>query len=299
MSRFNQMLVAILLALAPAAMAAPEKKVVLGVFLPTVVANGQERFELSEKLGAALEKELGRPVLVKNFGRYEDLAEASKKLLDIAIVETWAGIQLSPSPEVLAAAEIEGDLHQRWAVVSHQKGPVAGLDDRRIAVPRGVKSLTGKFLTNVVFRGDLDTRKFKVVQVPNAESALQMLQAKSVGAAVVPVGQAPKDARVLFRSDRIPGVVAVVLKGNAEGLRPAVLAVKDVAPFNRFVAPPVGDISELKTLLTKGPPPRVPIMADSPVLRPDSTAFVDMGEVGLVLPSFLEHMEAPEHTPDD
>ena len=46
---------------------------------------------------------------------------------------------------------------------------------------QGAGAADPKFVTNVVFAGDLDARKhFKLTPVPNVESALKMLEAKGV-----------------------------------------------------------------------------------------------------------------------
>lgn len=277
--------------------ASAAEKVVLGVFLPTSIAEGQKRFEVSEQLGVALGKALDAQVVVKNFGRFEDMQAASGKGLDLMIADGWAAVQLAGTNELLATTDTGGD--QRWAVISRQKGTVATLKGKKLAVPRGMKKLVPKFVTNVMFEGDLDANHFKLLPVPNVESALQTLDSKAADAALVPLSHVPKSARVLFRSDRLPAVVAINLRGNATALREGLLSLGSIAPLKKFGAPNEREIASFRTLLFRGAPAKLPVMATTAVLRPDSAALVDMGEVGLVLPSFVGFVESPAEKPDD
>ncbi|MGA9526029.1 MAG: PhnD/SsuA/transferrin family substrate-binding protein [Myxococcaceae bacterium] len=280
--------------------ASAKDAVTLGVFLPTTMNDGQARFEASEQLGAALEKSLGQKVIVRNFGRWEDFSKAAKGQLDVAVVDAWAAVQLSGNVTPVALGAVDGDTWQRWAVVTRGRTLVKDLDGKRLAVPRGVKSLDPKFVSNVIFAGDLRAdRHFKFVPVPTAESALAALETKSADAALVPAQHVPKGAHVSYRSAKLLGVVVLDLKKGGEDLRPAFTALEKVGPFDRFVAPDENELNALKKLLTKGPPARTPVLASHPMVRADADGLVDMKQVGLVLPSFLEYVHAPTETPDD
>ncbi len=275
-------------------------RVTLGVFLPTTMADGQKRFEVSEALGRALEARLGKPVVVKNFGRYEDFAQAAKAGLDVVVVDAWAAAHLGPKDEPVAMGVIGGETHQRWGVVTSQRGLVKDLAGKRLAVPRGVRSLDAKFVTNVVFAGDLEAeRHFKLESVPNAESALKMLESKAADAALVPLAHVPEGTRAVYRSSRVPGVVVLSLKGDAAAVRAAFEGMGEVGPFSGFTAPKERDLSALRVLLTKGVARRQVVVAESPIVRPVPEAMVDVREVGLVLPTFLDLMDNPKETPDD
>lgn len=279
---------------------AQKDRVTLGVFLPTTMADGQKRFEVSEQIGAALEKRLGKPVVVKNFGRYEDFAQAAKSGLDVVVVDAWAAAHLGPKDEPVAMGVVGNDTHQRWAVVTAQKGAVKDLGGKRLAVPRGVRSLDAKFVSNVIFVGDLEAqRHFKLESVPNAESALKMLESKAADAALVPLTHVPDGTRTIYRSARLPGVVVLALKADPAEVRAAFEAMGAVGPFSRFTAPKEKDMRELRALLTRGVPRRQIAVAESPVVRPVPEAMVDVGEVGLVLPAFLDLMDNPKETPND
>ena len=70
------------------------------------------------------------------------------------------------------------------------------LSGKRLAITKGAGPSDSKFVSNVIFAGDLDAQKhFKLVSVPNVESALKMLEAKGAEAALVPLVHAPKDAQ--------------------------------------------------------------------------------------------------------
>jgi hypothetical protein len=156
----SRLLIGLLLvcALAPAAWA--QKKTTLGVFLPTTLADGQERFDFAEKLAAQLGTALDQPMAAKSFGRYEDFAKAiSDGTLDFAMVDAWAAVQLGPKATPLAFAALSGDTTQRWAVISYGKGSVKDLSGKRLALTKGAGPSDPKFVSNVIFAGDLDAQK--------------------------------------------------------------------------------------------------------------------------------------------
>jgi len=289
----------LLCAWAPAAWA--QKKSTLGVFLPTSFTDGQERFEFAEKLAAQLSTATGQPVAAKSFGRYEDFSKAiSDGLLDFGVVDGWAAVQLGPKATPVAFAAVSGDTGQRWAIVSNARGSVKDLAGKRLAITKGAGAMDAKFLSNVVFAGDLDAQKhFKLVSVPNVESALKMLEAKGAEAALVPAVHAPKDMRVLFRSNKVPGALLVNLKGDAENLQEGLPRLQPVAPFSAFVKVQGREFEEFRKLLQQGPPRRQPVIVDSPTLRVDTDALVKSDQLNPVLPSFTSAMDVSAEQPDD
>jgi hypothetical protein len=296
-ARLSLMGLALLCAWAPAAWA--EKKTTLGVFLPTTLTEGQARFEFAEKLAAQLGSALGQPVAAKSFGRYEDFSKAiSDGTLDFAVVDAWAAVQLGPKAVPVAFAALAGDTAQRWAVISYGKGSVKDLSGKRLALTKGAGTSDPKFVSNVIFAGDLDAQKhFKLVSVPNVESALKMLEAKGAEAALVPLAHAPKDARVIYRSTKVPGAVFVTLRGsNVDEDLPKLGAV---APFSAFVKVQGHDFDDFRKLVQQGPPRRQPVIVESPVLRVDTDALVNSAELNPVLPNFTTAMEVSDEQPDD
>jgi ABC-type amino acid transport substrate-binding protein len=282
-------------ALAPAAWA--QKKTTLGVFLPTTLADGQERFAFAEKLAAELSTSMGQSVAAKSFGRYEDFSKAiSDGTLDFAVVDGWAAVQLGAKATPVAFAALSGDTSQRWAVISYGKGAVKDLAGKKMAIAKGAGPSDPKFVSNVIFAGDLDAQKhFKLVSVPNVESALKMLEAKGAEAALVPLAHVPKDAKVLYRSTKVPGALLVTLRGaELEENLP-----KAVAPFSAFVKIQGKDFEDFRKLVQQGPPRRQPVIVDSPTLRVDTDALVTSGELNPVLPNFTSAMDVSDEQPDD
>ncbi|MBU8896504.1 hypothetical protein DRW03_24270 [Corallococcus sp. H22C18031201] len=286
--------------LATPAFAAP-KKSTLGVFLATTLADGQERFQYAEALASKLEAELGRPVAAKSFGRYEDFARAvSEGLLEFAVVDAWAAAQLGARAVPVAYASRSGETQQRWAIVALQKGTVKELAGKRLALVKGAGPADPKFVTHVVLGGDLDAQKhFKLVPVPNVESALKMLEAKGAEAALVPVSHVSKDMRVLFRSGRVPGAVLVDLKGGAEALRGALGRVGAVAPFDAFLAIQGKEFDDFRKLVAQGPPRRQPVFAEAPEVRVSAPVLVKSDELGPALPPFTQDLAVSADQPDD
>jgi ABC-type amino acid transport substrate-binding protein len=298
-SRLLMLGLVLLCAWAPAAWA--QKKTTLGVFLPTSFTDGQERFEFAEKLAAQVSSALGQPVAAKSFGRYEDFSRAvSDGLVDFAVVDAWAAVQLGSRATPVAWASRSGETQQRWAIVSTQKGVVKDLAGKRLALVKGAGPADPKFVTHVVLGGDLDAqRHFKVVPVPNVESALKMLEARGAEAALVPLAHVPKDVRVLFRSGRVPGAVLVDLRGQGDVVAGALGSVGAVPPFDAFARVQGRDFEDFRRLVTQGPPRRQPVLAEAPDVRVDAEVLVRSEELGPALPSFAEDLAVSAEQPDD
>ena len=302
--RMGWVLVALLGLMGSGAQAAGDKrKLTLGVFLPTTMADGQERFRFAEKLAAGLGAALGEPVVGRSFGRYEDFAKAaSDGSLDLAVVDGWAAANSTAKLEPIALGTVQGDTHQRWAVVASGKGYVKDLRGKRLAVIKGAGPNDAKFVTNAIFGGDLEAQKHfgKLVPVPSVESALKVLEVKSAEAVLIPALHAPKDAQVLYRSNRLLGAVVVSLRGGrAQEFQTALRSLGAVVPFDKFAEASADDVADFRKLITNGPPKRQPVMAESPGHKLDTTLLVNPKEVGPRLPSFVESMEIAKEQPDD
>ncbi|HLL53030.1 MAG TPA: hypothetical protein VK447_05750 [Myxococcaceae bacterium] len=304
-SRMGWALVALLSVWASFAQAAGEKqrKLTLGVFLPTTMTDGQERFRFAEKLAAGLGAALGEPVVGRSFGRYEDFAKAaSDGSLDLAVVDGWAAAASTAKLEPIALGAVQGETHPRWAVVSTGRGLVKDLRGKRLAIIKGAGPSDAKFVTHAVFAGDLEAQKHfgKLVTVPSVESALKVLEVKSAEAVLIPALHAPKDAQVLFRSNRLLGAVVVSLRGNrADEFKTALRSLGAVEPFEKFSDASADDVADFRKLIQNGPPKRQPAMAESPGHKLDTNLLVSPKEIGPRLPSFVESMEISKEQPDD
>lgn len=289
-----------LLAWAPAAGAAP-KKATLGVFLPSTLSDGQQRFQYAESLAAKLTAATGRPTGAKSFARYEDFSKAvSEGIVDFAVVDSWAAVQLGSKATPVALAPLSGDTSQRWAIVSNAKGSVKDLAGKRLAIVKGAGAADPKFVTNVVLAGDLDAKKhFKLTPVPNVESALKMLEAKGAEAALVPLSLVPEGVRVLYRSSKVPGAVLVGMRGDEDDLTKNLQKLEPVAPFGAFVAVQGKELEDFKKLLQSGPARRQPVLVDVPALRVETRALMEPSALQPVLPSFADALDVSAEQPDD
>lgn len=289
-----------LLAWAPAAGAAP-KKATLGVFLPSTLSDGQQRFQYAESLAARLTAATGRPTGAKSFARYEDFSKAvSEGIVDFAVVDSWAAVQLGSKATPVALAPLSGDTSQRWAIVSNAKGSVKDLAGKRLAIVKGAGAADPKFVTNVVLAGDLDAKKhFKLTPVPNVESALKMLEAKGAEAALVPLSLVPEGVRVLYRSSKVPGAVLVGMRGDEDDLTKNLQKLEPVAPFGAFVAVQGKELEDFKKLLQSGPARRQPVLVDVPALRVETRALMDPSVLQPVLPSVADALDVSAEQPDD
>ena len=291
---------ALLCAWAPAAGAAP-KKATLGVFLPSTLTDGQQRFQYAESLAAKLTAATGRPTGAKSFARYEDFSKAvSEGLVDFAVVDSWAAVQLGAKATPVALAPLSGETSQRWAIVSNAKGSVKDLAGKRLAIVKGAGAADPKFVTNVVLAGDLDAKKhFRLTPVPNVESALKMLEAKGAEAALVPLSHVPEGVRVLFRSSKVPGAVLVGMRGDADDLTKNLQKLEPVAPFGAFVAVQGKELEDFRKLLQSGPARRQPVLVDVPALRVETRALMDPSALQPVLPSVADALDVSAEQPDD
>lgn len=294
-------LLVLCIALSSLAALAADKKFTVGVFLPTSINEGQARFDFGEALAKALAGPLGQPTASKNFARFEDFTKAAQDgTLDLAVVDAFALAQTNLKGDPIALAVIGGQTHRRWLLVARGGNSVKELAGQKLAVPKAAAGQEAKFATNVVFGGDYQAQKgFKVVSVPSVDSALKAVEAKSASAALVPQTDVPKELKVIYRSPRIAGAMVVALKGDVAAQKAAVLGVSAIGPVGKFTEVRDSELLELKALVQKGPPKRVPFVAESPTLRPELEPIVDMKEVGFVLPDFLEQVDSPSERPDD
>jgi len=163
-------------------------EVVVGVFLPISVADGEQRFQVAQQLASGLQQGLGVPVEGRSFGRFEDFTKAlASGEIAVGVVDGWVAGQLPAGISLLAVGHSAGD-KQRVQLVAKEKKTVPALAGARLAVVRGATGQEGKLLSNLFFQGDLPAPKhFKLVPVPNAESALEAIQAGAADAAVLTV----------------------------------------------------------------------------------------------------------------
>jgi len=285
------------------AQGADKRKLALGVFLPSTMTDAQERFRFAEKLAAGLGTALGEPLVGRSFGRYEDFSKAvSDGSLDVAVVDGWAAAEAATRFEPVALGVVGGETHPAWAVVAATQGVVKDLKGKRLAVLKGSgASFDAKFVTHVVFAGDLEAQKHfgKWVSTPSVESSLKVLEVKSADAILIPAMHVPKGAHVLFRSGRVLGAVVMATHARAADVQAALKSLGAVEPFDKFVNASADEVAGFKRLLQNGPPKRQPVLTESPLLRLDPPALINPREVGLTLPTFIESMEIAREQPED
>ena len=274
--------------------------VTIGVFLPTSIGEGQGRYDFGQKLAAALSKSLGTTVTAQNFAKYGDfLAAINQHKISLGVVDGWIAAQMSDRIKVVAAAVVKGETRQRWMVVSREGRSVPSLQGKRLAVARGTGQEVS-FINNAIFDGNLAADKhFKFTFVPAIESGTKMYEVRSVDAVLLPESLVPAKASVVYRSSPIPIATVVAAAGARPELLTAIEGIGAVGPFDRFVTTDLGDLANLKRLISKGPPPRVPLLASAPPLRPDTHALVTFRGIPTALPAFLDYLPSSKELPDD
>lgn len=281
--------------------AAP-RKLIVGVYLPGTIADGAGRFAFAEAFAESLGAATQREGVARNFGRYEDFQKAvSSGLLEVIIVDGYVVAQSGLKYTPLGTAIRSQDQGGRWAIISRNKvSSMKGLQGKRLAVLKAAKGGEAKFVANTIFMGDYDVQKnFRIVPVPDVESALKSLEAKSVEAALVPLTSVPAGANVVFRSSKLPSAVVGAVRGDTDSVGEALLTLGKIAPFEKFIPPAREEIAAFSQLVARGPAKRTCVMADSPTVRVDANALIRFNEVGKVMPAFTDYIAAPTETPDD
>lgn len=291
-------MVSLLVSVALSASAQERESAEIGVFLPASVVDGQQRLEIAETLAAKLSDASGLAVTGKSFGRFEDFAQAlATGSITVGLVDGWVAGHLPSNVEAIAVGLGSAE-KGRLQLVAKTKQTVPSLKGARLAVVRGTSGQEGKFLTNVLFAGDLQAQKhFKLVPVPNAESALQALEAGAADAAVV-LSNAAKGLAVAYDGPSFPTAFVVTGKKALPKALQAALLKTPVAPIERFTASRGDELDAVRALTQRGAGRRGPVMAESPIERFDP-ALIDYAELGLSLPAFTSSVRLPEESPDD
>jgi hypothetical protein len=285
---------------AAVAHAAPESSITVGVFLPTTLADGQQRYDYGEKLAAALGTALGgaKPT-ARNFARYADFQDAWKTgKLDVAVVDAWIAAEASDSP--IALASIGGTTKRRWAIVGKQSKTFSQILGKPLALTRGAGTADIGFVSNVVFDGALVADKaLGPTFAPSIESAIKMWQLGNADAVLVPAPLAPADGKILYQSSPLPIAVVLVQKSKEAALRKILTSLPAIAPFDAFTTGGAEDIASLRRLIVSGPAARPPVWADTPPLSIDLKGLVTWKGFAPTLPSLTELSTPGKEQPDD
>ncbi len=273
----------------------------VGVFLPTTLADGQQRFDFGEKLAQALGTALGQKATARNFARYADFMEAlSGGKLDVAVVDAWIAAESAEAMPPAALATLGGASKRRWAVVAKPGRTMASLNGKTIAVTRGAGSADLGFLTNALFEGALQADKaWKPSFTPSVESAIKMWSTGNADAVVVPLPLAPTEGKVLYQSAPLPTAVVLASKARQEAVRKTLPTLSAIAPFEGFSTSGTDELATLRRLIASGPAAKAPVWAELPPLPLDAKAQVTWKGLDPVLPSVLELVNLSRELPDE
>jgi hypothetical protein len=274
----------------------------VGVFLPTTLADGQQRFDFGEKLAGLLGQSLGIKAGARNFARYTDFADAVKRgQIDVAVVDAWIAVEAPEgSMQPVALGSIGGAAKRRWVVVARSGKSVSSVLGKRLALTRGAGAGDGSFVTNAVFEGALSADKqLAPTYAPSVESAMRMWSLGSADAALVPASMAPPDAHVLYQSAPLPIAAVLAQKTRADVVKKALSSLGAVAPFDSLAAPMGEELSALRRLVQAGPAARPPVWAESPPLPLEAAPLITFKGLPAPFPSFAEKLDLSEELPDD
>lgn len=282
--------------------AGPAEPPTVGVFLPTTLADGQQRFDFGEKLAAALGKAMGdQKVTAKNFARHTDIADAIKAgKIDIAVVDAWIAAETPESLVPIAMVAQGGATKRKWALVSKPGRTVGSLLGKPLALTRGAGSADASFASNAIFEGALVADKaLSPTYAPSVESALKMWSLGNADAVIVPSSLAPAEGKILYQSSPLPIAVVLAPKARAESYKKALLGLGAIAPFDAFVGTGTEEVAALRRLITNGPPARPPVWSDAAPLSIDLKGLVTWKGFAPVMPSLTDLAQPGKELPDD
>jgi hypothetical protein len=232
MTRARLMMLAALLVAAPAA-ARAEDTVSIGLYAPSAPFDGPvKRLDFVSSLAQHVGGKVGRQGVGRAYAKAGDFTAAVQRgELQFAVVDATYAAALGVPHRILAQAVRGGGTSSPWEVVT--KGTAGGLLDlagKTVAVPT-VGSRDDAFLTEVLLEGELSKSHFgKVVQAPDALSALSAVEHGRVDAAFVPAGlPLPAGVRSVVTLSTIGWPVLVSLPGA-----PAQLASDVVKALSGF-----------------------------------------------------------------
>jgi hypothetical protein len=102
-----------------AALAAPSGSLTVGVFLPTTLNDGQQRFDFGERLAAALSTATSLKATASNYAKHSDFVSALKAgKIDVAVVDAWIAAQTPEAMVPVALASMSGNTRRRWAIIA-------------------------------------------------------------------------------------------------------------------------------------------------------------------------------------
>lgn len=282
--------------------AAEAEPMTVGVFLPTTLADGQQRFDYGEKLAAALGTALGnQPFVARNFARFADFQEAVKAgKIDVAVVDAWIAAETPETLTPVALVSMGGATKRKWALVSKPGRTVGSLMGKPLALTRGAGTADANFASNAVFEGALVADKaLAPTYAPSVESALKMWSLGNADAVVVPAPLAPAEGKILYQSSALPIAAVMVPKARVDTLKKALLGLSPIAPFDAFSANGTDEIAALRRLIANGPPSRPPVWSDAPPLPIDLKGLVTWKGFSPVMPSLTDLASPGKELPDD
>jgi hypothetical protein len=278
-----------------------ESSLTVGVFLPTTLADGQQRFDFGEKLAGLLGQALGVKAGARNFARYADFMDAIKQgKIDVAVVDAWIAAESGEPMPLAALGSVGGKVRRPWVVVARSGKSVSSVLGKRLALTRGAGAGDGAFVTNAVFEGALVADKqLQPTYAPSVESAMRMWSLGNAEAALLPANLAPSEARVLYQSAPLPIAAVLAQKSKLDAVKKALASVGAVPPFDGFVATNSDELLPLRKLVQSGPAARPPVWAETAPLPLDTKSLITFHGMPSVFPSFVEMLNVSKELPDD
>jgi len=240
----------IVLALAPAAtLAQPaQRELVIGLFAPSAPFNGPaQRLEFVRAVADHVSAQTGRRVIGRVFANGGALSSAIRAgEVQFAVVDAPYAAAIGQPYDILASALRGNGAVAAWQLVA--TGGVRSLADLRgktVAIP-SVGARAGQFVANALLGGEVEPGYFaRIVEAPDALSAVTMVGAGRADAALVPSGiELAAGTRPVLTVASIgwPMFVAApnVDRATATQIGGAVRTFGGRGPFTGFAGPEAG-----------------------------------------------------------
>ena len=185
---------------------------VIGLYTPNqaVQAGRAQRIRAIERLAAYLSSKLGVPVRGRSFARSTDLQRAVKRgQVQLAVVgATHAGQR---GWQAFASLVRQGKRTQVWSVVTTRRYTrITELKGATLAIALP-KTIARRFVTKVLFEGEVQAAYFRWLAAPDAASAIRATQVGKAAAAIVPASATVSGLSRVFVSQGVPLPQAVVV----------------------------------------------------------------------------------------
>ncbi|MCC6749171.1 MAG: hypothetical protein IT371_16030 [Deltaproteobacteria bacterium] len=288
-----------------ASTARAQKKLVVGMYLPTLAGVGRaERIEAVEKLAAHLAETTGRSFSGRSFASDKDLyAAAAKKAVHFAVVGAQTLSEQAKGWVAFASLSRRGATTGAWQILA--KAPIKSVNElagKSVVLAR-VGRFDKEFVTNVLLDGEVAPSYFEWLKVPDTASAIQALKLGKAQGTVLPEGGSAEGFAAIFSSKPVPLPVMVNVAKVAAPIQAQVLQALLTWPgnfigYSGWMRIKEGGVGSVRAQLMTGRPRRKPSPVAPKPFRLAARRVLADYQADVKLPSALGLFRKPYLKPD-